>query len=79
MTRRLPIILRSRDRLTTYVLGYFDGDGCAYVNKGRSGGQVCIVGSFEFACELAKQIGMVVYNHTSSKKFIIGGYTVVRI
>jgi hypothetical protein len=44
--------------LDSYVLGYFDGDGCAYVNKGRSGGLVCIVGSFEFTCELAKQIGI---------------------
>lgn len=44
--------------LSSYILGYFDGDGCAYVNKGRSGGLVCIVGSFAFACELAKQIGM---------------------
>ena len=44
--------------LASYVLGYFDGDGCAYANKGRSGGLVCIVGSFEFACELARHLGM---------------------
>lgn len=31
--------------LAAYLLGYFDGDGCAYVNKGRSGGLVCIVGA----------------------------------
>lgn len=29
----------------SYLLGYFDGDGCAYVNRGRSGGSVCIVSS----------------------------------
>lgn len=44
--------------LWSYVLGYFDGDGCAYENKGRSGGLVCIVGSFEFARELAMHLGM---------------------
>lgn len=44
--------------LASYVLGYFDGDGCAYVNEGRSGGLVCIVGSFEFCYELAKRLGM---------------------
>jgi LAGLIDADG-like domain len=44
--------------LQSYVLGYFDGDGCAYANKGRSGGLVCIVGSLEFTCELARQLGM---------------------
>ncbi|MEG4271629.1 MULTISPECIES: endonuclease [unclassified Microcoleus] len=44
--------------LGSYVLGYFDGDGCAYANKGRSGGLVCIVGSFEFACGLARHLGM---------------------
>lgn len=44
--------------LASYVLGYFDGDGCAYVNEGRSGGLVCIVGSFEFSCELAKRLNM---------------------
>lgn len=44
--------------LWSYVLGYFDGDGCAYVNKGRSGGLVCIVGSFELACELSMHLGM---------------------
>lgn len=44
--------------LASYVLGYFDGDGCAYVNEGRSGGLVCIVGSFEFTCELARRLDM---------------------
>ena len=44
--------------LASYVLGYFDGDGCAYVNEGRSGGLVCIVGSFAFNCELARLLGM---------------------
>lgn len=44
--------------LSAYILGYFDGDGCAYVNKGRSGGLVCIVGSWEFSCELARILNM---------------------
>lgn len=46
---------------TAYVLGYFDGDGCAYVNPHRSGGSVSIVGSFEFAAELTRliKIGVV--------------------
>lgn len=44
--------------LASYVLGYFDGDGCAYANKGRSGGVVCVVGSSEFACEVAMHLGM---------------------
>lgn len=44
--------------LGAYLLGYFDGDGCAYVNLGRSGGVVCIVGSFEFTCELANLLSM---------------------
>jgi len=44
--------------LGAYILGYFDGDGCAYVNLGRSSGLVAIVGSFEFACELARRLGM---------------------
>lgn len=44
--------------LSAYILGYFDGDGCAYVNKGRSGGLVCIVGSWEFSCELARVLNM---------------------
>lgn len=44
--------------LPAYVLGYFDGDGCAYLNKGRSGGSVSIVGSWEFTSELVKFLGM---------------------
>lgn len=44
--------------LSSYVLGYFDGDGCAYANTGRSGGLVCIVGSLEFTSELAKHLEM---------------------
>lgn len=40
------------------MLGYFDGDGCAYANKGRSGGLVCIVSSFKFPCELTRHLGM---------------------
>lgn len=51
--------------LAAYVLGYFDGDGCAYVSKGRSGGLICIVGSFEFTSELARLLGMgVVAKHS---------------
>jgi len=52
--------------LAAYVLGYFDGDGCAYVNHGRSGGLVCIVGSFEFTSELAKllKMGVVIKHHS---------------
>jgi hypothetical protein len=44
--------------LGAYLLGYFDGDGCAYVNLGRSGGVVAIVGSFEFTYELANLLSM---------------------
>ena len=44
--------------LAAYLLGYFDGDGCAYVNKGRSGGLVCIVGAWEFTYELARILNM---------------------
>jgi hypothetical protein len=46
------------EQLHPYVLGYFDGDGCAYPNKGRSGGLVCIVGSKNFANELSKVMSM---------------------
>ncbi len=53
-----------------YVLGYFDGDGCAYRNKGRSGGQVCIVGSFEFTRELARLLEMgFVIEHALKKVY----------
>ncbi|MBD2305400.1 endonuclease [Chroococcidiopsis sp. FACHB-1243] len=56
--------------LASYVLGYFDGDGCAYVNEGRSGGLVCIVGSFEFTSELARVLDMgVVEEHVSGKAY----------
>lgn len=56
--------------LASYVLGYFDGDGCAYVNQGRSGGLVCIVGSFEFSCELARLLRMgFVEEHTLKKVY----------
>lgn len=53
--------------LPGYVLGYFDGDGCAYVNQGRSGGLVCIIGSRAFVTELAQhlEMGTVVKHHTS--------------
>ena len=44
--------------LAAYLLGYFDGDGCAYVNKGRSGGLVCIVGAWEFSYELVRLLNM---------------------
>jgi intein/homing endonuclease len=44
--------------LKPYILGYFDGDGCAYPNKGRSGGLVCIVGSKNFTEELCEILGM---------------------
>lgn len=44
--------------LAAYILGYFDGDGCAYPNKGRSGGLVCIVGAWEFSYELARILNM---------------------
>ncbi|MDY6938240.1 MAG: LAGLIDADG family homing endonuclease [Cyanobacteriota bacterium] len=54
--------------LASYILGYFDGDGCAYVNKGRSGGLVCIVGSLEFTRQLSKLLNMgVVVAHQSRK------------
>ncbi|MUL38344.1 endonuclease [Gloeocapsopsis sp. AAB1 = 1H9] len=54
--------------LASYVLGYFDGDGCAYVNKGRSGGLICIVGSYEFTYELIKCLGMGSVEEHSLKK-----------
>jgi hypothetical protein len=54
--------------LASYILGYFDGDGCAYVNQGRSGGLVCIVGSFEFTCELTKRLVMGVVEEHHLKK-----------
>ena len=56
----------SREYFYSYLLGYFDGDGCAYPNKGRSGGLVCIVGSKNFTEELAQVIGMgttIVHSH----------------
>jgi LAGLIDADG-like domain len=46
------------EQLNPYVLGYFDGDGCAYPNKSRSGGLVCIVGSKNFAEELSNVMKM---------------------
>ncbi|MFB2923351.1 MULTISPECIES: LAGLIDADG family homing endonuclease [Aerosakkonema] len=56
--------------LSSYVLGYFDGDGCAYANEGRSGGLVCIVGSLEFTYELAKRLKMgSVEQHTLKKVY----------
>ncbi len=42
----------------SYLLGYFDGDGCAYVNRGRSGGLVCIVGSYPWVQALSYQLKM---------------------
>jgi hypothetical protein len=48
----------SAEHLHSYVLGYFDGDGCAYLNKGRSGGLVCIVGSKNFTEELSQVMNM---------------------
>ena len=48
----------SDEQLNPYILGYFDGDGCAYPNKGRSGGLVCVVGSKNFAEELSKIMKM---------------------
>lgn len=64
------LILGAKTDLASYVLGYFDGDGCAYVNEGRSGGLVCIVGSLEFNCELARHLGMgSVKEHTLKKVY----------
>jgi hypothetical protein len=58
------------DYLSAYILGYFDGDGCAYVNKGGSGGSVCIVGSYEFICALTRKLGMgSVDEHHNGKVF----------
>lgn len=53
--------------LAAYVLGYFDGDGCAYVNPNRSGGSICIVGSYEFTSELARLLGMGAVKKHQSK------------
>lgn len=44
--------------LGSYLLGYFDGDGCAYVNRGRSGGSVCIVSSQSWAEALCDRVQM---------------------
>ncbi len=44
--------------LSSYILGYFDGDGCAHANKERSGGSLSIVGSLEFTSEVARLLGM---------------------
>jgi hypothetical protein len=44
--------------LHAYVLGYFDGDGSACRNRGRSGGKVSIVGSREFVQELRSRLGL---------------------
>ncbi|HTL89618.1 MAG TPA: LAGLIDADG family homing endonuclease, partial [Leptolyngbya sp.] len=54
--------------LPAYVLGYFDGDGCAYANQGRSGGLVCIVGSLAFVNELSNHLNMgsVIKHHCSN-------------
>ena len=56
----------SAEYLNAYVLGYFDGDGCAYRNKGRSGGLVCIVGSNNFTQELSELMKMgvtIIHSH----------------
>lgn len=53
--------------LAAYVLGYFDGDGCAYVNPNRSGGSISIVGSYEFASELARLLNMGIVKEHQSK------------
>lgn len=44
--------------LGSYLLGYFDGNGCAYVNQGRSGGLVCIVGSKPWVQALRDRLKM---------------------
>lgn len=54
--------------LAPYILGYFDGDGCAYVNEGRSGGLICIVGSLAFTTALAEKLGMGFVETHSLKK-----------
>lgn len=53
--------------LASYVLGYFDGDGCAYVNPNRSGGLISIVGSYEFVSELARLLNMGIVKEHCSK------------
>jgi len=54
--------------LAAFVLGYFDGDGCAYVNKGRSGGLACIVGSLQLVGELARRLNMGVVTEHQHKQ-----------
>lgn len=54
--------------LPAYVLGYFDGDGCAYFNKKRSGGKICIVCSQPFAQQLAQRLGMGIVSQHHHKK-----------
>lgn len=54
--------------LAAYTLGYFDGDGCAYVNKGRSGGKVCIVGSLAVVTGFRDHLKMgVITQHVKRK------------
>jgi len=40
----------------SFLLGYFDGDGCVYQNKGRSGGVVHFVGSKAFLEKISKLV-----------------------
>lgn len=48
--------------------GYAPHYGCAYVNQGRSGGLICIVGSYKFTYELTKCLGMGSVEEHSLKK-----------
>lgn len=50
--------LRNSEYFGSYLLGYFDGDGCAYVNKGRSGGMVGIVASASWAQAVVQRLQM---------------------
>ena len=54
--------------LPAYVLGYFDGDGCAYLNKKRSGGKICIVCSEPFAEQLAQRLDMGIVSQHHHKR-----------
>jgi hypothetical protein len=56
--------------LAAYTLGYFDGDGCAYVSKGRSGGKVCIVGSLAVVTGFRDRLGMgMITQHIKRKVY----------
>ncbi len=41
--------------LNSFVLGYFEGDGCVYINEKTKSASICICGTIEF-CEKLKEL-----------------------